>query len=66
MHNEVRAYLDPMIFRQTEFNSSVVRALNILFRRGQAVASAHEIEALRDEVIRLRAQVQQLEEKLGK
>ena len=65
-HNEVRSYLDPMMFRQTEFNSSVVRALNMLFRRGQSVVSAHEIEALRDEIIRLRTQVQRLEEKLGK
>lgn len=65
LHQEVRSYLDPMIFRQTEFNSSVVRALNVMFRQSELRASRAEIEALRDEVLRLRAQVQRFEERLG-
>ena len=64
LHHEVRSYLDPMIFRQTEFNSSVVRALNGLFRRSQATVGQAEIEALRDEVIQLREQVRRLEDRL--
>lgn len=65
LHQEVRSYLDPMIFRQTEFNSSVVRALNVIFRQSENRASSTEIEALRDEVLRLRAQVQRFEEQLA-
>ena len=63
-HHEVRGYLDPMIYRQTEFNSSVVRVLNGLFHRTQVLGVQAEIEALRDEVIQLREQVRRLEERL--
>jgi GT2 family glycosyltransferase len=62
MHHEVRSYLDPMIFRQTEFNGSVVRTLNSMARRLRSVAPAAELEALRDEVTLLREQVRRLEE----
>ena len=62
MHHEVRSYLDPMIFRQTEFNANLVRALNHLLHRTSSSASMDEIEALRDEIIQLREQVRQLQE----
>lgn len=64
LHHEVRGYLDPMIFRQTDFNASVVRTLNNLVRR--APANTAELENLRDEVIQLRERIRQLEERLGK
>lgn len=64
LHHEVRGYLDRMIYRQTEFNSSVVRALNSLMRRSSFAASTAELESLRDEVIQLREQVRQLQELL--
>ncbi|NJL06469.1 MAG: glycosyltransferase family 2 protein [Chloroflexaceae bacterium] len=62
LHHEVRSYLDPMIFRQTEFNANLVRALNHLLHRTSSSASMDEIEALRDEIIQLREQVRQLQE----
>lgn len=62
LHHEVRSYLDPMIFRQTEFNGSVVRSLNTMARRLRNTAPAAELEALRDEVALLREQVRQLQE----
>jgi hypothetical protein len=65
LHQEVRSYLDPMIYRQIELNASVVRALNSLAQPAQGAASAAELEALRDELSRLRERVRQLEEKLG-
>ncbi len=64
IHHEVRGYLDPMIYRQTEFNSGVVRTLNNLARRGQFAANEAEIESLRDEVIQLRERIRQLETRL--
>lgn len=64
LHHEVRGYLDPMIYRQTEFNSGVVRTLNSLARRGQFAASEAEIESLRDEVMQLRERIRQLEARL--
>lgn len=66
LHQEVRGYLDAMIFRQTEFNAAVVRALNALSRRGDAPAADPEVEALRDELIQLREEVRQLRERLGR
>lgn len=62
LHHEVHSYLDPLIFRQTEFNGSVVRALNTMARRLRGVAPAAEFEALRDEVALLREQVRLLQE----
>jgi GT2 family glycosyltransferase len=62
LHQEVRAYLDQMIFRQTEFNGAVVRALNTLARRSDTPAASRELEALRDELIQLREQVRLLRE----
>lgn len=61
LHHEVRGYLDAMIYRQTEFNASVVRALNSLARRSNFTASTAEVEALRDELIQLREEVRQLQ-----
>ena len=61
LHREVRSYLDPMIFRQSEFNASVVRALNNLARR-EPPDTGDDVEALRDELIQLRERVRQLEE----
>lgn len=61
LHREVRSYLDPMIFRQSEFNASVVRALNNLARR-ELPDTGDDVEALRDELIQLRERVRQLED----
>ncbi|NJO04902.1 MAG: glycosyltransferase [Chloroflexaceae bacterium] len=63
-HHEVRGYLDPMIYRQTEFNANTVRALNNMLRRSEFAASTVELESLRDEVIQLREQVRLLQEQL--
>jgi GT2 family glycosyltransferase len=65
LHHEVRSYLDPMIFRQTEFNGSVVRTLNQIARRMRNVAATAEVEALRDEVTLLREQVRKLQEAIA-
>ncbi len=65
LHSEVRSYLDPMVFRQTEFNANLVRALNNLLRRTGATASSAEVESLRDEIIQLREQVRRLQEQLA-
>ncbi|NJN16764.1 MAG: glycosyltransferase family 2 protein [Oscillochloris sp.] len=62
IHAEVRSYLDPMIFRQSEFNGGVVRALNSLARRYRSVVHRNELESLRDEVIMLREEVRRLRE----
>jgi hypothetical protein len=62
LHHEVRSYLDPMVYRQTDFNASVVRVLNNLMRRSNFAASAAEVESLHDELIQLREQVRQLQE----
>ena len=65
LHHEVRGYLDPMIYRQTELNAGLVRALNSLSRRGQYGASEAELESLRDEILQLQEQVRKFEERLG-
>jgi O-antigen chain-terminating methyltransferase len=62
LHAEVRSYLDPMIYRQTEFNASVVRVLNNLMRRSSFAATTAEVESLRDELMQLREQVHKLQE----
>jgi polyhydroxyalkanoate synthesis regulator phasin len=62
LHQEVRSYVDPMIYRQTELNASIVRALNNIVRRSSFFARASEIEALHDEIIQLREQIRQLQE----
>jgi GT2 family glycosyltransferase len=64
LHHGVRGYLDGMIFRQTEFNSSVVRALNSLARRERAPNVGPEVEALRDEIIQLREELRRLREQV--
>lgn len=62
LHHEVRSYLDPMVYRQSDFNASVVRVLNNLMRRSNFAASTAEVESLHDELIQLREQVRQLQE----
>jgi GT2 family glycosyltransferase len=62
LHAEVRSYLDPMMYRQTEFNASVVRVLNNLMRRSNFAATTAEIESLRDELMQMREQVRQIQE----
>lgn len=64
-HREVRGYLDPMMFRQSDFNASLVRTLNLLARRSSTITTSDEVEALRDEVIQLRERIRQLEERIG-
>ncbi|NJM07997.1 hypothetical protein HC891_20105 [Candidatus Gracilibacteria bacterium] len=64
LHHEVRSYLDAMIFKQTEFNSATVRALNNLARRSRYSASTSEVESLRDEIIVLREEIRRLREEM--
>jgi GT2 family glycosyltransferase len=64
LHHEVRGYLDTMIFKQTEFNTGVVRAINNLTRRSRNSASVAEVESLRDEIIVLREEIRRLREEL--
>jgi hypothetical protein len=64
LHWEVRGYLDPMIYRQTEWNAAAVRAFNSLGRRSQYGASEAELESLRDEIVQLRERIRHLEERL--
>lgn len=64
LHHEVRGYLDTMIYRQQEFNSAVVRAINSLARRADAGGPSPEVEALRDEIIQLREDVRRLREQV--
>ncbi len=56
IHGEVRAYLDPMIWRQVEFNASAVRSLNALVREVYEGLFAANLQALNREVLRLRAE----------
>jgi GT2 family glycosyltransferase len=64
LHHEVRSYLDSMIFKQTEFNSAVVRVLNNLARRSRNHATSAEVESLRDEIIVLREEIRRLREEM--
>ena len=65
IHGEVRAYLDPMIFRQSEFNGAVVRSLNSLSRQRRNAVDRAELEGLRDEVILLRDELRRLRDELA-
>ena len=64
LHGQVRAYLDPMIWRQTEFNASVVHSLNILVRELYKGPLTRELQALTREVFHLRKENEALNERL--
>lgn len=64
IHGEVRTYLDPMVWRQTEFNAAVVRTLNVLVRELYGGPLANNLQALNREVTRLQKENQALKERL--
>lgn len=64
IHGEVRAYLDPMIWRQTELNAAIVRSLNALVRELYGGPLAKSLRALNLEVYSLRKELQALKERL--
>lgn len=64
LHGEVRAYLDPMIWRQTEFNAAVVRSLNALVRELYKGTLTRELKALTREVFYLRKENEALKQRL--
>ncbi|MBN1484463.1 MAG: hypothetical protein JXA37_07045 [Chloroflexia bacterium] len=64
LHGEVRSYLDPMIWRQTEFNAAVVRSLNIAVQYLYQGALTREVQALIREVNYLRRENEALKQRL--
>jgi hypothetical protein len=64
IHGEVRAYLDPMIWRQTELNAATVRSLNALVRELYGGPLAKSLRALNLEVYSLRKELRALKERL--
>lgn len=63
-HGEVRAYLDPMIWRQTDFNAAAVRSLNALVRELYGGPLARNLQAMNRELLYLRKEVQTLRKRL--
>jgi hypothetical protein len=64
IHEEVRSYLDPMIFRQSELNGAIVGSLNTLARGFYGGSLARSLQVLHQEVGALREQVRSLQEQL--
>jgi len=64
LHGEVRAYLDPMVWRQTEFNAAVVRSLNTLVRELYKGPLTRELQALGHAVFQLREENEALKQRL--
>ncbi len=64
VHKEVRAYLDPMIYRQSELNSAVISVLNILTQGFYGGSLARSLMALYREVAELRREVARLQEEV--
>ena len=60
VHGEVRRYVDPMVFKQNEFNGSTVRILNEAVRRFDEIAS--KLDVLENMLGQLRGEI---EEKIG-
>lgn len=63
-HEEVRSYLDPMIYRQSEVNGAIVSALNLLVRGFYGGSLARSLQSLHREVLELRKQVEELQRHL--
>jgi O-antigen chain-terminating methyltransferase len=63
-HGEVRAYLDPMIWRQTDFNAAAVRSLNVVVRELYGGPLARNLQAMNRELLYLRKEVQTLRKRL--
>lgn len=63
-HSEVRAYLDPMIWRQTDFNAAAVRSLNALVRELYGGPMATNLQAMNRELLYLRKEVLALRKRL--
>lgn len=66
LHGEVRAYLDPMVWRQVDFNAAVVRSLNVLVRELYGGPLATNLQAMNRELLSLRREVQALRQELRK
>jgi O-antigen chain-terminating methyltransferase len=64
IHQEVRSYLDPMIWRQSELNAAFVSSLNLLTTGLYGGSLARSLQKLYQEIAALREQVQTLEEQL--
>ena len=63
-HEEVRSYLDPMIYRQSEINGAIVSTLNLLARGFYGGSLARSLQTLQREVHELRKQVEDLQRHL--
>jgi hypothetical protein len=64
IHEEVRAYLDPMIWRQSDVNSVLTSSLNMLTTGLYGGSLAQSLQALCKEVSELRQRVRDLEDQL--
>lgn len=64
LHGEVRAYLDPMVWRQTDFNAAAVRSLNAVVRELYGGPLARNLQAMNRELLYLRKEVQALRKRL--
>ena len=64
LHGEVRAYLDPMVWRQVDFNAAVVRSINALVQELYGGPLAANLQAMNRELLSLRREVQALRKQL--
>jgi O-antigen chain-terminating methyltransferase len=64
LHGEVRSYVDPMVWRQTEMNAALVRSLNVLVQELYGGPLGKNLQALNREVLNLRQEIQGLKERL--
>jgi glycosyltransferase involved in cell wall biosynthesis len=61
IHEEVRSYLDPMIWRQGDLNAAMVNSLNMLTRGFYGGSLAGSLQSLYQEIRELRRQVEELQ-----
>ena len=61
IHSEVRSYLEPMVYRQIDFNAAAVHGLNALVRELYGGPRAKNLRDLNREVLALRRQLQELQ-----
>jgi hypothetical protein len=64
IHEEVRSYLDPMVWRQSELNAAVINSLEALAHGFYSGSLARSLQALYLEIVELRRQVRSLEDQL--